>query len=95
MLSRFSSLSLLIKVTAESEKKMFVYQGHIHSKDFGKFQLTRQGKMITGVQIQIFLFIYIFTMKCILKGKSKFLPLATVWVCFHCSPTKLLLAPVE
>lgn len=29
---------------AESEKKMFVYQGHIHSKDFGKFQLTRQGR---------------------------------------------------
>ncbi|TSN48501.1 CUB and sushi domain-containing protein 1 [Bagarius yarrelli] len=29
-------------VTAESEKKMFVYHGHIHSKDFGKFQLTRQ-----------------------------------------------------
>ncbi|XP_066534535.1 CUB and sushi domain-containing protein 1a [Hoplias malabaricus] len=34
-------------VTAESEKKMFVYQGHIHSKDFGKFQLTRQGLITT------------------------------------------------
>lgn len=32
-----------IKVTAESEQKTFVYQGHIHSKDFGKFHLTRQG----------------------------------------------------
>ncbi|KAA0717588.1 CUB and sushi domain-containing protein 1 [Triplophysa tibetana] len=34
-------------VNAESEKKMFVYQGHIHSKDFGKFQLTRQGLITT------------------------------------------------
>ncbi|XP_077568652.1 CUB and sushi domain-containing protein 1-like isoform X2 [Stigmatopora nigra] len=30
-------------VTAESDQKTFVYQGHIHSKDFGKFHLTRQG----------------------------------------------------
>uniref|UniRef100_A0A3Q3JM08 CUB and Sushi multiple domains 1 n=1 Tax=Monopterus albus TaxID=43700 RepID=A0A3Q3JM08_MONAL len=30
-------------VTAESDQKTFVYQGHIHSKDFGKFRLTRQG----------------------------------------------------
>uniref|UniRef100_A0AAX7VKY4 CUB and Sushi multiple domains 1 n=1 Tax=Astatotilapia calliptera TaxID=8154 RepID=A0AAX7VKY4_ASTCA len=29
-------------VTAESDQKTFVYQGHIHSKDFGKFYLTRQ-----------------------------------------------------
>uniref|UniRef100_A0A6Q2YHZ2 CUB and Sushi multiple domains 1 n=1 Tax=Esox lucius TaxID=8010 RepID=A0A6Q2YHZ2_ESOLU len=28
-------------VTAESDKKTFVYQGHIHSKDFGRFVLTR------------------------------------------------------
>lgn len=32
-----------MQVTAESDKKTFVYQGHIHSKDFGTFQLTRQG----------------------------------------------------
>lgn len=31
------------QVTAESEQKTFVYQGHIHSKDFGKFNLARQG----------------------------------------------------
>ncbi|XP_026879255.2 CUB and sushi domain-containing protein 1 [Electrophorus electricus] len=36
-------------VTAETEKKMFVYQGHIHSKDFGKFQLTRQGLVTTDI----------------------------------------------
>uniref|UniRef100_A0A3P8W7T0 CUB and Sushi multiple domains 1 n=1 Tax=Cynoglossus semilaevis TaxID=244447 RepID=A0A3P8W7T0_CYNSE len=30
-------------VTAESDQKTFVYQGHIHSKDFGKFHLIRQG----------------------------------------------------
>ncbi|KAM4592287.1 CUB and sushi domain-containing protein 1-like [Odontesthes bonariensis] len=30
-------------VTSESDQKSFVYQGHIHSKDFGKFHLTRQG----------------------------------------------------
>ncbi|XP_073776667.1 CUB and sushi domain-containing protein 1 [Danio rerio] len=36
-------------VTSESEKKMFVYQGHIHSKDFGKFQLTRQGLITTDM----------------------------------------------
>ncbi|XP_010795080.1 CUB and sushi domain-containing protein 2-like [Notothenia coriiceps] len=30
-------------VTAESDQKTFVYQGHTHSKDFGKFHLTRQG----------------------------------------------------
>ncbi|XP_060780908.1 CUB and sushi domain-containing protein 1a [Neoarius graeffei] len=36
-------------VTAESEKKMFVYQGHIHSKDFGKFQLTRQALVTTDM----------------------------------------------
>uniref|UniRef100_A0AAQ4RPP2 CUB and Sushi multiple domains 1 n=1 Tax=Gasterosteus aculeatus aculeatus TaxID=481459 RepID=A0AAQ4RPP2_GASAC len=30
-------------VTAESDQRTFVYQGHIHSKDFGKFHLTRQG----------------------------------------------------
>ncbi|XP_030270316.1 CUB and sushi domain-containing protein 1-like isoform X1 [Sparus aurata] len=30
-------------VTAESDQKTFVYQGHIHSKDFGKFHLTRLG----------------------------------------------------
>ncbi|KAL2083424.1 hypothetical protein ACEWY4_021197 [Coilia grayii] len=34
-------------VTAESDKKTFVYQGHIHSKDFGTFQLTRQGLLAT------------------------------------------------
>ncbi|XP_041921873.1 CUB and sushi domain-containing protein 1-like [Alosa sapidissima] len=34
-------------VTAESDKKTFVYQGHIHSKDFGTFQLTRQGLLTT------------------------------------------------
>ncbi|CAB1312930.1 unnamed protein product, partial [Coregonus sp. 'balchen'] len=28
-------------VTAESDQKTFVYQGHIHSKDFGRFVLTR------------------------------------------------------
>uniref|UniRef100_A0A3Q2QXN5 CUB and Sushi multiple domains 1 n=1 Tax=Fundulus heteroclitus TaxID=8078 RepID=A0A3Q2QXN5_FUNHE len=27
---------------SESDQKTFVYQGHIHSKDFGKFSLTRQ-----------------------------------------------------
>ncbi|XP_062852030.1 CUB and sushi domain-containing protein 1-like [Trichomycterus rosablanca] len=36
-------------VTAESERKMFVYQGHIHNKDFGKFQLTRQGLVTTDL----------------------------------------------
>uniref|UniRef100_A0A673IHF6 CUB and Sushi multiple domains 1 n=1 Tax=Sinocyclocheilus rhinocerous TaxID=307959 RepID=A0A673IHF6_9TELE len=36
-------------ITAETEKKMFVYQGHIHSKDFGKFQLTRQGLITTDM----------------------------------------------
>ncbi|KAF7710922.1 hypothetical protein HF521_009794 [Silurus meridionalis] len=36
-------------VTAESEKKMFVYQGHIHSKDFGKFQMTRQALVTTDM----------------------------------------------
>ncbi|XP_037549410.1 CUB and sushi domain-containing protein 1 [Nematolebias whitei] len=30
-------------VTSESDQKSFIYQGHIHSKDFGKFHLTRQG----------------------------------------------------
>uniref|UniRef100_A0A8C5D1X9 CUB and Sushi multiple domains 1 n=1 Tax=Gouania willdenowi TaxID=441366 RepID=A0A8C5D1X9_GOUWI len=30
-------------VTSDSDKKTFVYQGHIHSKDFGKFQLMKQG----------------------------------------------------
>uniref|UniRef100_A0A9J7XDS2 CUB and Sushi multiple domains 1 n=1 Tax=Cyprinus carpio carpio TaxID=630221 RepID=A0A9J7XDS2_CYPCA len=38
-------------VTAETEKKMFVYQGHIHSKDFGKFQLTRQGLITTDMDL--------------------------------------------
>uniref|UniRef100_A0AAQ4PH74 CUB and Sushi multiple domains 1 n=1 Tax=Gasterosteus aculeatus aculeatus TaxID=481459 RepID=A0AAQ4PH74_GASAC len=33
----------LLPVTAESDQRTFVYQGHIHSKDFGKFHLTRQG----------------------------------------------------
>uniref|UniRef100_A0AAX7T7I4 CUB and Sushi multiple domains 1 n=1 Tax=Astatotilapia calliptera TaxID=8154 RepID=A0AAX7T7I4_ASTCA len=33
----------VFQVTAESDQKTFVYQGHIHSKDFGKFYLTRQG----------------------------------------------------
>ncbi|KAM6977905.1 CUB and sushi domain-containing protein 1-like [Aplochiton taeniatus] len=37
-------------VTAESDKKTFVYQGHIHSKDFGKFQLTRQGPITTAME---------------------------------------------
>uniref|UniRef100_A0A671PZU1 CUB and sushi domain-containing protein 1-like n=1 Tax=Sinocyclocheilus anshuiensis TaxID=1608454 RepID=A0A671PZU1_9TELE len=36
-------------VSTETEKKMFVYQGHIHSKDFGKFQLTRQGLITTDM----------------------------------------------
>lgn len=58
----------MIKVTAESEKKMFVYQGHIHSKDFGKFQLTRQGKMITGVKIKI-LYLFIYTIICLFVMK--------------------------
>lgn len=35
-------------VTAESDQKTFVYQGHIHSKDFGKFHLTRQGLVTTA-----------------------------------------------
>ncbi|XP_046885306.1 CUB and sushi domain-containing protein 1-like [Hypomesus transpacificus] len=36
-------------VTAESDKKKtFVYQGHIHNKDFGKFFLTRQGPITTA-----------------------------------------------
>ncbi|XP_072565430.1 CUB and sushi domain-containing protein 1a isoform X1 [Paramormyrops kingsleyae] len=30
-------------VTAETDKNSYVYQGYIHSKDFGKFQLKRQG----------------------------------------------------
>uniref|UniRef100_A0A8C4F2R8 CUB and sushi domain-containing protein 1 n=1 Tax=Dicentrarchus labrax TaxID=13489 RepID=A0A8C4F2R8_DICLA len=36
-------------VTAESDQKTFVYQGHIHSKDFGKFHLTRQGPVTTSL----------------------------------------------
>uniref|UniRef100_A0A3B5LXI6 Uncharacterized protein n=1 Tax=Xiphophorus couchianus TaxID=32473 RepID=A0A3B5LXI6_9TELE len=36
-------------VTAESDQKTFVYQGHIHSKDFGKFSLTRQGPVTTAM----------------------------------------------
>ncbi|XP_054625925.1 CUB and sushi domain-containing protein 1-like isoform X1 [Dunckerocampus dactyliophorus] len=36
-------------VTAESDQKTFVYQGHIHSKDFGKFHLTRQGPVTTVI----------------------------------------------
>uniref|UniRef100_A0A3Q3NCL8 CUB and Sushi multiple domains 1 n=1 Tax=Mastacembelus armatus TaxID=205130 RepID=A0A3Q3NCL8_9TELE len=36
-------------VTAESDQKTFVYQGHIHSKDFGKFHLTRQGPVTTAM----------------------------------------------
>uniref|UniRef100_H2M2H5 CUB and Sushi multiple domains 1 n=1 Tax=Oryzias latipes TaxID=8090 RepID=H2M2H5_ORYLA len=30
-------------VRKKSDQKTFVYQGHIHSNDFGKFHLTRQG----------------------------------------------------
>uniref|UniRef100_A0AAV2LT87 CUB and Sushi multiple domains 1 n=1 Tax=Knipowitschia caucasica TaxID=637954 RepID=A0AAV2LT87_KNICA len=37
-------------VTAESDQKTFVYQGHIHSKDFGKFYLTRQGPVTTAIE---------------------------------------------
>ncbi|TKS70023.1 CUB and sushi domain-containing protein 1 [Collichthys lucidus] len=37
-------------VTAESDQKTFVYQGHIHSKDFGKFHLTRQGPVTTAME---------------------------------------------
>ncbi|CAG5854549.1 unnamed protein product [Menidia menidia] len=36
-------------VTAESDQKTFVYQGHIHSKDFGKFHLTRQGPVTMAI----------------------------------------------
>lgn len=36
----------VFQVTAESDQKTFVYQGHIHSKDFGKFHLTRQGRSV-------------------------------------------------
>uniref|UniRef100_A0A671PAP2 CUB and sushi domain-containing protein 1-like n=1 Tax=Sinocyclocheilus anshuiensis TaxID=1608454 RepID=A0A671PAP2_9TELE len=36
-------------VSSTKVKKMFVYQGHIHSKDFGKFQLTRQGLITTDM----------------------------------------------
>ncbi|XP_032416301.1 CUB and sushi domain-containing protein 1 isoform X4 [Xiphophorus hellerii] len=36
-------------VTAESDQKTFVYQGHIHSKDFGKFSLTRRGPVTTAM----------------------------------------------
>uniref|UniRef100_A0A8C1ZS09 CUB and Sushi multiple domains 1 n=1 Tax=Cyprinus carpio TaxID=7962 RepID=A0A8C1ZS09_CYPCA len=36
-------------VSSTKLKKMFVYQGHIHSKDFGKFQLTRQGLITTDM----------------------------------------------
>nr|XP_057944796.1 CUB and sushi domain-containing protein 1-like isoform X2 [Doryrhamphus excisus] len=36
-------------VTAESDQKTFVYQGHIHSKDFGKFHLMRQGPVTTVI----------------------------------------------
>lgn len=39
----FSGVTVFFQVTAESEQKTFVYQGHIHSKDFGKFNLARQG----------------------------------------------------
>ncbi|TNM90535.1 hypothetical protein fugu_002824, partial [Takifugu bimaculatus] len=38
-------------VTAESEQKTFVYQGHIHSKDFGKFHLTRKGPVTTATDL--------------------------------------------
>lgn len=39
----FFGCDCFFQVTAESEQKTFVYQGHIHSKDFGKFNLARQG----------------------------------------------------
>uniref|UniRef100_A0A8C6KSQ2 CUB and Sushi multiple domains 1 n=1 Tax=Nothobranchius furzeri TaxID=105023 RepID=A0A8C6KSQ2_NOTFU len=35
-------------VTSESDQT-FVYQGHIHSKDFGKFHLTKQGPVTTAM----------------------------------------------
>lgn len=41
-------LACFIQVTAESEQKTFVYQGHIHNKDFGKFHLTRQGGLVSA-----------------------------------------------
>lgn len=41
-------LACFIQVTAESEQKTFVYQGHIHNKDFGKFHLTRQGGSVSA-----------------------------------------------
>eukprot|EP00063_Salmo_salar_P060825 XP_014035660.1 PREDICTED: CUB and sushi domain-containing protein 1-like isoform X3 [Salmo salar] len=37
-------------VTAESDKKTFVYQGHIQSKDFGRFVLTRGGLFTTDLE---------------------------------------------
>ncbi|XP_048865206.1 CUB and sushi domain-containing protein 1-like isoform X4 [Brienomyrus brachyistius] len=36
-------------VTAETDKNNYVYQGYIHSKDFGKFQLKRQGLITTDM----------------------------------------------
>uniref|UniRef100_A0A8C5B874 CUB and Sushi multiple domains 1 n=1 Tax=Gadus morhua TaxID=8049 RepID=A0A8C5B874_GADMO len=36
-------------VAAEADQKSYVYQGHIHSKDFGKFYLTKQGPVTTVV----------------------------------------------
>ncbi|CAG05694.1 unnamed protein product [Tetraodon nigroviridis] len=38
-------------VTAESEQKTFVYQGHIHNKDFGKFHLARRGPVTTATDL--------------------------------------------
>ncbi|MBN3309505.1 CSMD1 protein, partial [Amia calva] len=36
-------------VSAESESNTYVYQGFIHGKDFGKFQLIRQGLITTDL----------------------------------------------
>lgn len=45
--------SFAFQVTAESDQKTFVYQGHIHSKDFGKFHLTRQGRFACNATISL------------------------------------------
>lgn len=42
------------QVTSESDQKSFIYQGHIHSKDFGKFHLTRQGGSVCQHQHTVF-----------------------------------------
>ncbi|MBN3320802.1 CSMD1 protein, partial [Atractosteus spatula] len=38
-------------VSAESDSNTFVYQGFIHGKDFGNFQLTRQGLITTDTDL--------------------------------------------